>query len=290
MTQANTRILFIINPGSGKNNTDWTSIIADYFKSTQHTIKIYELTKACSQETIKQEIKLFRPDQVVAVGGDGTIKLVAECVINTNIRLGIIPAGSANGLARELKINTTNALDIISKGFFKKIHLTNINGQPCIHLSDIGLNAYAMKRFKYQKVRGMWGYFIASMKVLAQNPKMEISMRIDKKAVKMKAEMIVIANATQYGTGAVINPIGRLDDELFEVVVVKKISFQEVFKMVFTHKEYDLNKTEVFQASSLAMHSAKKVHFQIDGEYLGKIKSLNVELIPGALEMVVPEE
>lgn len=286
MTQ---RILFVINPGSGKNNTDWASIIADYFKATQHIVKLYELTKDCNIETIKQEIKLFRPHQAVAVGGDGTIKLVSECVINTSIKLGIIPAGSANGLASELKINADNALDIISKGFSQKIHLTNINEQLCIHLSDIGLNAYAMKRFKYQKVRGMWGYFIASMKVLMQNPKMEISMRIDKKAVKMKAEMIVIANATQYGTGAVINPIGRLDDELFEVIVIKKISLQEVFKMVFTHKEYDLTKTEVFQASSLVMHSARKVHFQIDGEYLGKIKSLNVEIIPKALELVVPE-
>lgn len=290
MTQTNSKILFIINPVSGKNNTDWASLIADYFKETQHLIKIYELTKACNQETIKEQIKLFLPHQAVAVGGDGTIKLVAECLLNTNIKLGIFPAGSANGLANELGIYANNALEIIAKGFSKRIHLTNINGQPCIHLSDIGLNAYAMKRFKNQNVRGMWGYFIASLKVLAQNPKMEISMRIDKKAVKIEAEMIVIANATKYGTGALINPIGRLDDELFEVVVVKKISFQEVFKMVFTHKEYDLNKTEVFQASSLSMHSTKKVHFQIDGEYLGKIKSLKAELIPNVLELVVPGE
>ncbi|RFS15507.1 diacylglycerol kinase family protein [Emticicia sp. C21] len=290
MTQTNSKILFIVNPVSGRNNTDWASLIADYFKSTQHHIKIYELTKNCNIETIKEQIKLFRPEQVVAVGGDGTIKLVTECVINTNIKVGIFPAGSANGLANELKIYANNALDIIAKGFSKKIHLTNINGELCIHLSDIGLNAYAMKRFKNQKVRGMWGYFIASLKVLTQNPKMEISMRIDKKVVKIEAEMIVIANATTYGTGAVINPIGRLDDDLFEVVVVKKISAKEVFKMVFTHKEYDLDKTEVFQASSLSMHSRKKAHFQIDGEYLGKIQSLKVELIPDAIELVVPEE
>lgn len=289
-TQTNAKILFIVNPGSGSNNTDWAAVISDYFKSTKHIVKIYQLTKACNLETIKEQIKLFEPQQVVAVGGDGTIKLVAECIINTDIKLGILPAGSANGLATELEINTNNALDIISRGFSKNIHLTNINEQLCIHLSDIGLNAYAMKRFKNQKVRGMWGYFIASLKVLTQNPKLEINMCIDKKVVKMQAEMIVIANATKYGTGALINPIGRLDDELFEVVVIKKISIREVFKMVFTHKEYDLNKTEVFQASSLSMHSTKKVHFQIDGEYLGKIKSLNVEIIPKALELVVPEE
>lgn len=264
-------------------------MITDYFKSKPHVIQIYELTKNCNIETIKEQIKLFAPQQVVGVGGDGTIKLVAECLLNTNIKLGIFPAGSANGMAAEFNIHTKNALDVIAKGFSKKIHLTNINDELCIHLSDIGLNAYAMKRFKNQKVRGMWGYFIASLKVLTQNPKMEISMRIDKKTIKMEAEMIVIANATKYGTGAVINPVGRLDDDLFEVVVVKKISVREVFKMVFTHAAYDLNKTEVFQASSLSMHTKRKAHFQIDGEYLGKIQSLKVELIPAALQVIIPE-
>jgi YegS/Rv2252/BmrU family lipid kinase len=288
MTQDNLKILFIINPASGSNTTNWALMIADYFKSMPFIVEIYQLTKACNQATIKEKIKLFLPNRVIAVGGDGTIKLVAECLISTNIALGILPAGSANGLANELGIDLKNGLDIIKNGFSKKIHTTNINNQLCIHLSDIGLNAYAMKRFKSQHVRGMWGYLMASLKVLAQNPIMEISMKIAQKEIKIKAEMIVIANATKYGTGAIINPIGKLDDELFEVIVVKEISFLEVFKMVFSHKPYDLNKTEVFQTNALSMRSAKKVYFQIDGEYLGKIQNLKASLLPNALEVIVP--
>lgn len=284
------RLLFIINAGSGSNSTDWALVITNYFVSLNHTIELYHLTKDCSQAKIKEKIQLFLPHQVVAVGGDGTIKLVAECLLETNIALGILPAGSANGLAKELGISTEpiKALDVLLSGNSKKIHLVNINGEICIHLSDIGLNAYAMKRFKSQKVRGMLGYFIASLKVLLQNPRMEISMKIDKKDMKINAEMIVIANATKYGTGAVINPIGKLDDDLFEVIVVKEISFLEVFKMVFSHSSYDLNKTEVFQTNALSMRSAKKIHFQVDGEYLGKIKTLNAILIPNALQIIVP--
>jgi diacylglycerol kinase (ATP) len=100
--------------------------------------------------------------------------------------------------------------------------------------------------------------------------------------------MIVIANATKYGTGAIINPIGKLDDELFEVIIVKEISFLEVFKMFFSNLSYDLNKTEVFQTNALSMRSTKKVHFQVDGEYLGKIKTLNATLMPNALQIIVP--
>jgi diacylglycerol kinase (ATP) len=287
----NLKLLFIINPGSGNNKTDWPAAITDYFKPLPHIIELYSLPKNCNVQTIKEKIKLFLPHQVIAVGGDGTIKLVAECLLETDISLGILPAGSANGLAKELGIgdNPKAALDILAKGYSKKIHITTINGELCIHLSDIGLNAYLMKRFKSRRVRGMWGYLMASFKVVWQHSLMEVEMKIDKKPITIKAAMIVIANATKYGTGAVINPIGKLDDELFEVIAVKKISPREIFKMVFTHAPYDSEKTEVFQTNALLMRSAKKVHFQVDGEYLGKVKEVKAILIPDALKVIVPE-
>jgi diacylglycerol kinase (ATP) len=118
---------------------------------------------------------------------------------------------------------------------------------------------------------------------------MAITMKIDNKIIKIKAAMVVIANATKYGTGAVINPIGQLDDDVFEVIVIKQISVLEVFKMVFSHQPYDTDKTEIFQTNSLIMHSIKKVHFQIDGEYLGKVRGVNAVLMPDALQIIVPK-
>jgi diacylglycerol kinase (ATP) len=285
------KILFIINPAAGNTTTNWAVEISNYFSTLNHTIQLYVLTKACTIQTIKDKINAFKPHQVVAVGGDGTVKMVAECLIHTNISLGILPAGSANGLAKELGIseNPEKALAVLVTGRIKKIHITMINNHLCIHLSDIGLNAYAMKKFRTQHGRGMWGYFIASLRVLLQNPKMQIKMQIGDKIIKIKAEMVVIANATQYGTGAVINPIGQLDDTLFEVIVIKQISFLEVFKMVFSHEPYDTDKTEIFQTNQLSMQSVKKVHFQVDGEYLGKIKTLNAALVPHALQVIVPQ-
>jgi diacylglycerol kinase (ATP) len=292
MTEENNlKILFIINPASGSNAVNWSVVIPDYFSTLNHTIQLYLLTKVCNIQTIKDKIDLFKPHQVVAVGGDGTIQLVGEAIINTSILLGIVPAGSANGLAKELGIseNPQKALDLLLEAHSKKIHMTLINKRLCIHLSDIGLNAYAMKKFRTQHGRGMWGYFIASLRVLLQNPVMDITMKIDNKIIKIKAAMVVIANATKYGTGAVINPIGQLDDDVFEVIVIKKISVLEVFKMVFSHQPYDTDKTEIFQTNTLIMHSIKKVHFQVDGEYLGKVKGVNAVLIPDALQIIVPK-
>ena len=286
----NERILFVINSNSGSNSTDWKTVINDYFKHLDYKIELYFLTKNCNIETIKDKISSFAPSQVVAVGGDGTVKLVAECILKTPIVLGILPAGSANGLAKELAIpeDPAKALDVLIHGITKKIHTTIVNNQLCIHLSDVGLNAYLMKKFESNGVRGMWGYMIASIKVLLQNSLMDIEMVIEGEKIKLKAFMVVIANATMYGTGAVINPIGDLEDEYFEVIVIKQISFLEVFKMVVSHESYDDEKTKVYQTNSLTMKSRKKVHFQIDGEYLGKIKEVSANINADALTVRVP--
>lgn len=291
MTQSDhLKLLFVINAGSGNNSTDWAMVITNYFAPLHHTIELHHLPKDCNPELLKEKIKTFLPQQVIAVGGDGTVKLVAACLLQKHIALGILPAGSANGLAREIGIGTdpVKALDALVGGYSKKIHATMINSHLCIHLSDIGLNAYAMKRFESQQVRGMWGYLMASLKVLWQNPRLEIEMQMDKKVIKIEAEMMVIANATKYGSGAVINPIGKLDDDLFEVIAIKKISIREIFKMIFLHAPYDSNKTEVFQSNALTLRSLKRVHFQVDGEYLGKVKEVKAVIIPDALEIMLP--
>jgi diacylglycerol kinase (ATP) len=290
MTHNNLKLLFIINSGSGNNSIDWTSEISNYFAITSYTIDFYYLTKTCNISTIKQQIRLFSPYCVVAVGGDGTIKLVAECLMKSKILLGILPAGSANGLAKELGISDipTQALNILVQGHSKRIHITEINEQFCIHLSDIGLNAYAMKEFKNQPIRGWWGYFLAALKVLWHNPLIEVTIKIDEKSINMKAEMIVIANATKYGNGVVINPIGKLDDKFFEIIVIKQISFNEIFKMNSSKFSFNTEKTEIFQTNALSMKSHKKVHFQIDGEYLGKVKEVNATIVPDALRVIIP--
>lgn len=286
------KILFVINSNSGKNTFDWTAVISDYFSTSDHLIEFHHLPEDCNIQTLQDKIKLFAPQQVIAVGGDGTIKLVAECLLQKDIVLGILPGGSANGLAKELGIgnNPQQALDVLAKGHTKKIHLTTINDHVCIHLSDIGLNAYAIKQFESRGVRGMWGYLMATLKVLWQNPLLEVKMQMEGQAVTIKAEMIVIANGTEYGSGARINPVGRLDDELFEVIAVKKISVLEILKMVFTHTPYNKAKTEVFQTADLTLRSAKRVHFQVDGEYLGKIKEVKAVLVRDALEVIVPAD
>lgn len=288
------KILFIINPRSGNQSINWEKEIRFYFKNLNYFIEIYTIEGNCDPEVIKMKIESCSPDQVVAVGGDGTVGLVAECLLQKNIPLGILPAGSANGMAKELGISErpSEALSLLTKGMIKTIHVTMINDKLCLHLSDIGFNARMIEKFQSENIRGLWGYFKSTVQVARNiffSNKMQISMRLDDEIIDLKASMIVIANATKYGSGAIINPAGNLEDEWFEVIVVKKISLIEVFKMLVSHSSFNPNKMAVFKTKSLEMKLTKKNHFQVDGEYLGKVSEVEAHLIPDAIQVNVPE-
>src|SRR5690606_2435569 len=88
-------------------------------------------------------IQEINPDRIICAGGDGTIKLVAEALQSRKIPVGIIPAGSANGLATNLGIPATlqeqikNALG----DTLNEIDIILLDNEVCLHMSDFGLNA-----------------------------------------------------------------------------------------------------------------------------------------------------
>jgi YegS/Rv2252/BmrU family lipid kinase len=285
-------LLFVINPCSGEGCSNWEERILACLDINQYRLTFFTLSKNIQYHNLEDEISKEQPNIVIAVGGDGTIRFVAACLLNKKIPLGIIPAGSANGLAMELGIikDLKQSLNTAITGFKKMIHVLELNKQICIHLSDIGLNAHAMRTFEVQQQRGFWGYFLASLKVFWKSRKIKAVLKFNDQIVSAKAELIVIANCTKYGTGALINPIGVLNDTKFEIIVVKTISILEIFKMIFSHANFDPNKIEVFQTSQILISSKRKVHFQIDGEYLGKLNEIQVNIIPNALTIMVPFE
>ncbi|WP_367864868.1 diacylglycerol kinase family protein [Pedobacter sp. WC2423] len=282
------KLLFIVNPGSGSDNTDFTTVITDFFKALEHQFEIYELTKNCSTEQIKTAIDQAKATRVIAVGGDGTLKLVCELLKGTKTPIGIIPAGSANGMAKELGVplDINEALDLAINGETKEIHAVVVNGELCIHLSDIGFNAYIVKKFDDLPQRGMWGYTKALWKALWSHHKMEVEFQIGKETIRSEAAMVVIANATMYGTGVKINPDGQLDDDVFEVILVKKYSLMEIIKIRFTDLPFNPEKIESFQTKGLRIKTKHKAHFQVDGEYIGKVNTITAELLPAAITVV----
>ena len=285
-------ILFILNPvAGGKTKADWESSINAFFRTETSGIEFYVLKGKDDQESIKHWIEKIKPGKIVAVGGDGTVSMVARLILGTGISLGILPAGSSNGMARELDIPLTpnEAMEVIANDKAKFADVICINDKHiCMHLSDIGLNALLIKHFEEGKLRGKFGYATKVIKTLWTKSYMTVDVGINEKTVTLKALMVVIANAAKYGTGAVINPGGDLYDGQFEVVVMRRLSISELFKMWFRPQPFNPAKIKLYPATSITITSRKKEHFQVDGEYLGKVKKVEAHILAGQLKLIVP--
>ncbi|SFG57037.1 diacylglycerol/lipid kinase family protein [Pedobacter insulae] len=286
------KLLFIINPGSGSGDIDYKTEIITFFKTQSTTIETYELPVSCSLDQLNAIIKKAKADRVIAVGGDGTLKLVSECLVDTETPIGIIPAGSANGMAKELGIplELQEAIELTIAGKTKKIHAIKVNKELCIHLSDIGFNAYIVKKFDELPERGMLTYAKAAWHAFWNHRKMDVSFTANGRTIKQKAAMVALANATKYGTGLQINPDGKLDDELFEVILVKEYAVMEILKIWISKLPWNPKKIESFQVSALKINTRHKVHFQVDGEYLGRVDSINAKIMPRALNIIIPAD
>lgn len=284
------RILFVVNRVSGKATPDWESIIRAHFDALPFETYVYHLPEKFSQPVVKSAIASFNPACVVAVGGDGTVNLLATCVMNTGISLGIVPAGSANGMARELGItpNVTEALRIIERGICKRISLLKINDRISVHLSDLGLNAYMLREFERRGKRGFFGYVLATLKVLRKKKKLTAQMKFNGKSVTIRAEIILVANATTYGTGVVVNPVGKLDDNVFEVIAITDITLTDLLKSSLKTLRLNESTAKIFQVTEMQLHCEKPAHFQVDGEYAGKVENITARLLPGSLNVIVP--
>ncbi|GAC1490764.1 MAG: diacylglycerol kinase family lipid kinase [Flavisolibacter sp.] len=285
-------LLFIINPVSGgKKKDNWEENILRYFRGSVHVPQFYYLTGNQDKEIVRRKIESIKPDRIISVGGDGTLKMLAEVVIGTNYILGVLAAGSANGMAKELNIppEIDKALEIIVSGQQKKIDAIKINDKEiCIHLSDMGLNAMLVKYFERSGKRGMWGYASSFIRVFWGKKSLYATLTLDRTQIERKAYMIVIANARTYGTGAIINPDGRLDDGQFEIVVIRKLTVWELFKMLITHQPFDSECIEIFKVKTLEIQVKRRTYFQVDGEFLGKTTRVTAQVLPQQINIMLP--
>ena len=288
------KILFALNPVSGgKSNQNWEVSIREYFQDLPHTIEIFMLGGENDELSLNQSISNMKPDRVVAVGGDGTVQMAAKILLGSGTPLGILPAGSANGMAKELEIpnEPDEALNIVVNGIVRAADVIRINKKEiCLHLSDIGLNAKLVKYFEESNWRGKLGYARVLFKALRNKRPMKVMITLNGEKVVREAFMVVLANASKYGTGAVINPDGSLYDGVFEVVIIRKFSIREIIKMFIKFLPLNPSKTEVISATSVVINTHGKVHFQIDGEYLGKVKEVEAIILPGQLNLLIPKE
>jgi diacylglycerol kinase (ATP) len=293
INRPNMNILFIANPSSGKTDKQITEeIISELAIQYKFTWETYYTEKQDTTEKLRKKISELNPDLVIAAGGDGTINLVGKVLQNSKTELGIIPAGSANGLAYNLGMpgDFKEALNKILQSKARSFDAIRINEDYlCLHLSDVGINAQTVKRFEQENSKGMMGYGKHMLKELLSKKK-AFSFHLTTNGTKKKytAEMLIVANAKAYGTGAIINPPGKTDDGKFEIIIIKPYPWWSLFRLVrliFVGKHHQLDYVKVISTQKADIHFSKPQDLQADGEMIEAISVLQTEILPSALKI-----
>jgi diacylglycerol kinase (ATP) len=294
-TQKNETWLLVINPISGGKKKDDIVGQVEVFLNT-HSIHFihYYLTGFQDKQAIKQLLIKVSPDKAIAIGGDGTCNLLSICLLGTGIPMGTIPAGSANGMALDLGIpvHTDSALQILLRNKIKQLDILRINEKYySLHLSDAGLNAQLIYRFEQSGKRGKWSYFKEMLRALFRINTFGFHLSCNDKHYRTRAVMLAFANASRYGSGAILNPGGQPDDRKFEICIVRWFPWYRIPALAWHFFKGDVNllpEMRIISTDRAYIRFKRKVLIQADGELLGHHKHLEVVLEPGLVPFIVP--
>lgn len=286
------KALFIVNPISGgSDKAEIVSAVGAFASERGIGLIAYETTGEKDDDAILKLYKEHQPQRVIVVGGDGTIKSVAETLEGEDAIIGILPAGSANGLSVDLNF-PTDLEEQIAIAFGHNtmvIDMICINDIRSLHLSDIGLNAELIMNYENGTIRGKLGYAIQAVNTLTSSEApFHAKIEANGKTLETEAKMIVMANSQKYGTGVTINPFGKMDDGLFEIVIIKNLDLVVFGKIVAGNMPLDTGDVEIIPTDQAKITTDVPVHFQVDGEYYGEETELDIRIIHRQMTLAVP--
>jgi diacylglycerol kinase family enzyme len=284
-------IIIVVNPVSGavekKEIVDSTLLFA---KNENLESILYETLGTKDVENIKNLYNIHKPERIIIIGGDGTIRMVAEAIAKEDVILGIIPAGSANGFALDLDLQLTfeKNLEVAFLHQFMEVDIITINGKISIHLSDLGLNAELIKNYEQGEIHGKWGYALNTITTLFDSgDPFTAKIKANNETFGYVARMIVIANAKKYGTGVVINPNGVMNDGKFELVILKNFDLILFGQIISGNMPSDPDDVEIISTDKATIELDAPVSFQIDGEYCGTETKLDIKILHKQLKIAV---
>ncbi|MFC6096930.1 diacylglycerol/lipid kinase family protein [Flavobacterium qiangtangense] len=286
------KYILVVNPISG--DVDKAEIIetATAFAENENIdLIVFETTGKNDEKSIQKLQEENDAERIIIVGGDGTIKMVAEAVQDHDVILGIIPGGSANGLSVDLDLpdEIEENLKIAFHNSYMEMDMISINGKKSLHLSDIGINAELVKNYENSNVRGKLGYALQAINTLT-GLKEPFHAKIETKGrtVETEARMVVIANSQKYGTGVSINPDGVMNDGKFEIVIIKNLDLIVFGKILSGNMPIESGDVEIISTDKATITTNVPVSFQIDGEYCDEVTNLEVEILPGQMKVAIP--
>lgn len=285
--------LFIVNQNSGTGGYE-------RFQKHIHALQGSSPFEVVTSKSPEHSIELARsaPSKgykaVIAVGGDGSVHEIGVQLIGTETALGIIPTGSGNGISRHLGISNKveEAVDELFAGKVRSIDTFEVNCAPSIGFCGSGIDAHVAKAFDEASERGFSNYVKLSIDAFSHYQPQFYTLLLDgKETIVQQAYTVVVANITQFGNNAYINPEGVDDDGLLDVIVVKDLpptALMPLASRLFLNNIHKSKWVKTARAKRIELVTNHPVAYQIDGEPMPPTTMLTFEVKPGSLHVITP--
>jgi len=296
MTDGKTKIIFIVNPKAGitpKSKVIIELLAGNIFPASRFIQEVVFTERVGHATELARDAVARKFDIVVASGGDGTINEVACAMVNTGIPMGILPAGSGNGLARCLGISMSYALALrtIIRGKTRLMDVASVNDKLFTSIAGIGFDAFVAKKFADSAIRGMLSYMRIILKEFRHYKPLKYNLTIDGKNIEKLALMIVFANSDQFGFNTRVAPDAKVDDGLLDVCVIRKMPVSKLLSVGYHSLRGTLAETgfaEYYKGKEISINNIDDPLMNIDGEPKIVNSPLNINIKPLSLCVIVP--
>ncbi|NCN07358.1 hypothetical protein GW933_01555 [Candidatus Falkowbacteria bacterium] len=290
------KVLVIFNPTAGlKSKIDVETIIRDKLQDLNYQVSLFYLNNRF--EDVIGEFDFTGLDLVLAVGGDGTVKVATRTIIENNLQvpLAIVPYGSANVIATAagIPLNIKNALKLlddtnkilkIDVGLINKKHYFLV-GLSIGYISKIVTGASHHLKNKF----GFFGYLLVFVFNKIKIKKLKFEIKTKNKSFWVRGNSLVIFNALNY-YGLKVKKQISFSDGIFNLYVFTSQTFislvEGLFLMLFFNKppRYVLSLDNNYFKIILKKPTSS---CQIDGDYVKLPRIIEVVLLPQSLDIII---
>lgn len=295
------RVFVVLNPVAGLTDAGSAKdLVTSFCEEHGWECDIHETKE---NEDVRQMVKDALQkgvDLVIAAGGDGTVSGVVAGMLNSNVPMGILPAGTGNNLARDLSIplNLAAAMELLdSEHTTRTMDVLEVNDEKYYVLNvSVGVSSLTMRTTGRDEKRrfGMLAYLYRAAGSILNSALHRFQVKVDGRVIRFSASELMIANSKFMGLQPQMNGVevdpndGRMD-----MFIVRAETMREFIgvlsKFVMPHEEdKDSNLHYISAKQDIVIESEFPLPVQADGEEIGTTP-VHVRLIPDALRIITPK-
>jgi len=297
VTIARLSIVAIINPISGTGAdpaaaSARAALVESEARRRGLEAQVHFTTRAGHARELAQASAQAGAGLVIVWGGDGTLNEAGAGLIESATVLGVVPAGSGNGLANALGAprQAIEALAIAFDGAVRTIDAGTFAGRPFFNVAGIGFDARVARLFNERGAgrRGAWPYVVIGVREGCRYGGAEYTVDLDGDRRTLRALLMTFANGREFGNGIRIAPQAQLDDGVLDATIVEQRPLLARFwhaRHVASGAVHRAPNVTIRQIRHAVVSSPEPMEYHVDGEP-GIIEGpVEVRILAGALKV-----